>query len=160
MSCEEPKAERALPLTPTLGSLVRPLRQRGTLAIFLLLLLCLPPFATVRTGTDEALPDMPSDPALPEFECLERLLPAGVPLVFFSQPDGTFSPDASLHLFFAQTMLVPRLFVARPPESWRAGDIDWFVGLQPTPAAAVLAERHGLRLAGQCRGWVVLRRHP
>lgn len=146
---------------PTLRRLLSPLAERRTLATSLLFALALAPPAIVRPGDDEALPSAPRTTARPELACIDRLLPPDATVAFFTEPDGTARLEAPMPLYHSQSQLAPRLLVIRPPETWRSGDVDWFVGTLADPGSAkALADRHGLRVTGQCGPWTVLGRAP
>ncbi len=144
-----------------LRRLLSPLAQRRTLAVSLLFALALAPPAIVRPGDDEALPSAPHPTARPELACLDRLLPLDATVAFFTEANGTARLESPMPLYYSQSQLAPRLLVIRPPETWRTGDVDWFVGTLSDPGSArALADRHGLRVTGQCGPWTVLGRAP
>lgn len=143
----------------TLRRLARPLADRRGLTAALVLVLALAPYSVVRKGADEPTPDAPRVAVRPEFACLQRLLPPDATAVFFSRADGSVDLDSPLLLYLSQSQLAPRLLVLRRPETWREGDVDWFVGTVPrAEAARALAERHGLTVVGACGTWAVLGR--
>lgn len=145
----------------SLRRFLTPLSDRRCLATSLLFALALAPPAVVRPGDDEAPPSAPRTTARPELACLDRLLPSDATVAFFTEADGTARLESPMPLYYSQSQLAPRLLVVRPPGTWRSGDIDWFVGTLSDPGSArALADRHGLRVTGQCGPWTVLGRAP
>ncbi|HPC82061.1 MAG TPA: hypothetical protein P5234_01965 [Thermoanaerobaculaceae bacterium] len=143
---------------PSLRRLLEPLGHRRALATALLFMLTVVPKPVVPPGPGDSLA-APRPSSAPHFACLERLVPVGATVAFFTEPDGTARLEAPMPLYFSQFQLAPRLLVVRPPETWRSGDVDWFLGTVPDPSQArALAAQHGLRVAGQCGPWTALER--
>lgn len=146
---------------PFLRRLLSSLLHRPVLAAFVLFVVALAPPALVRPGEEDRALALPRPTTRPEFACLQELLPPDATVVFFTEADGTARLGAPWPLYFTQSELAPRLLVVRPPETWRRGDVHWFLGMLPGSAAARhLAERHELQVVGQCGPWTVLRRTP
>lgn len=161
---ETPPGERTPPAParlPTLRDLVRPLGDRRVAAVALLFALALTPRAIVKPEEHDSQLAVPRPTPRPEFACLRRVLPADAVVAFFNEPDGTVRPESPWPLYTCQFELAPRLLVVRPPETWRTGDVRWFVGTLPGPEAARrLAARHELQVEGRCGPWAILRRAP
>lgn len=137
------------------------MNKRAKIALFFILL-------TIFASIDQPIPDISEarsrkmkDQFPAAFTCLANHLPNGVPVLYFSETDGTLSWDKEIEgeYFQMQYVLAPRLLIVFRDRPANFEEYDWFIAhWMDEKVLNRLISDQGLTIVQTCGREVILQR--